>query len=305
MSISVRHYLFAEDGLQRMSRRLIEGLIHGQDAMPQYAGTKQKSAEVVLECEDGKPVRIAEAHGTFLIFDKDGEVHESLVRGGMEAMETYEAVQRAQRESVASKVVNLSPQLKRDKWERDTRWVLSKADLDLISDDVWNRKRAATPKVQQAKGIAPKHVPLTYEAKEAIEEFASKLSGIDFKLEVLSEPALKGIAYEARRRASREENRKLWEGLAEGADLRREIKSRHRTGKGIWYASIDIISWDDTHHNGESVLSKEEKCGSKKDAEEAARRLLVEHAKYFSANHSLEAKVICDLEWLGDDTSVE
>lgn len=300
MSISVRHYLFAEDGLQRMSRRLMDGLVHGRDAMPQYAGTKQKTAEVILENDGGKPVRIAQASGSYLIFDKGGQVHESLARGGMEAMETFDAVERAQRQT-ASKVVDLSPKLKREKWERESRWTLSKADLDLIADDVWNRKRAASPKVQQAKGVAVKPVPLTYEAKEAIEEFASKLSGIDFKLETLSEPALKGIAFEARRRASREENRKLWEGLAEGADLRREIKSRHRTGKGTWYALIDVIAWDDTHHSGESALSKEEKCNSKKEAEEAARRLLVEHAKYFSANHSLEAKVICDLEWIGDD----
>lgn len=300
MSISVRHYLFAEDGLQRLSRRLVEGLVQGKDAMPQYAGTKQKSAEVILESENGKPVRIAQANGSFLTFDKNGQVHQDLALGGMQAMETFDALQRAQRQS-ASKVVDLSPKLNREKWERDYRWKLSKADLDLIADDIWNRKRAATPKVQQAKGVAPKPVPLTYEAKEAIEEFSRQLNGIDIKLEFLSEPALKGIAYEARRRATREENGKLWLGLADGADHRREIKARHRTGSGgIWYAVIDVIAWDHTRV-GNSVFSKEEKCASKKEAEEVARRLLVQHAEYFSADHSLEVKVICDLEWSGDD----
>ena len=35
----------------------------------------------------------------------------------------------------------------------------------------------------------------------------------------------------------------------------------------------------------------------KKEAEEAAQRLLGEHAKYFSARHSVDASVFCDLEW--------
>lgn len=153
--------------------------------------------------------------------------------------------------------------------------------------------------------MAPKAVPLTYEAKEAIADFANKLADIDFKLAALSEPALKGIAFEARRRAAWDENAKLWEGLAEGADFRREIKVRHRTGKGIWYALIEIIQWDDTHHSGESVLSQAQKCGSMKEAEEVARQLLIEHAKYFSSRHSLEAKVICDLEWIGSDPEPE
>jgi hypothetical protein len=49
MGLAVRFYLFAEEGLQRISHRLMEGLAHGQDAMPQYAGTKQKAANVLVE----------------------------------------------------------------------------------------------------------------------------------------------------------------------------------------------------------------------------------------------------------------
>jgi len=66
----------------------MQGLAHGNDAMPQYAGTKQKAADVTVEVENGKPVRIAKADGNFLTFDKKGQVHRDLVAGGMEAMET-------------------------------------------------------------------------------------------------------------------------------------------------------------------------------------------------------------------------
>jgi hypothetical protein len=116
MSVSVRFYLFADDGLQRISQRLMHGLALGHDAMPQYAGTRQKAADVIVEVANGKPVRIAKADGNFLTFDKKGQVHRDLQAGGMEAMETFAALQRAERKS-PSKVVDLAPKLKREKWE--------------------------------------------------------------------------------------------------------------------------------------------------------------------------------------------
>jgi hypothetical protein len=51
---------------------------------------------------------------------------------------------------------------------------------------------------------------------------------------------------------------------------------------------------------GEIESFVHEKCSSKKEAEEAARRLLAENAKYFSAENSVEARVVCDLEWFDD-----
>jgi hypothetical protein len=75
MSRSFRVYLFADDGVQRISQRVMEGLCHGQDAMPQFANTKQKVANVIIELENGKPVRILEANGSFLHFDDKGKVH--------------------------------------------------------------------------------------------------------------------------------------------------------------------------------------------------------------------------------------
>jgi hypothetical protein len=42
-TVAIRFYLFADDGLYRISHRLVTGLIRGTDAMPQYAGAKQKT----------------------------------------------------------------------------------------------------------------------------------------------------------------------------------------------------------------------------------------------------------------------
>jgi hypothetical protein len=265
MSVSLRYYLFAADGLQRISQRVMEGLCHGRDAMPQFAGTKKRLAHVVVELENGKPARILEATGSFFDFDRKGEVRDALVRGGFAAMETHGALEKAKRVG-PSKVIDLSPKLNREKWERENRWQLSKQDLALIADDIWKRKPAATLKVTQAKGAAPRPLPLTYEAQQAIREIETQLYGIDLKLQELSETALKGFVFEIKSRAAREENGPLWFGLAEAADRRREIKARHRTGTGTWYAHVDITSWDDARNTGQSILSKQEQCSSKKEA---------------------------------------
>jgi hypothetical protein len=296
MSISLRFYLFTAEGMQRISQRVMDGLCHGEDAMPQFAETKQRVANVVVELEDGKPSRILETTGSFLHFDKHGKVHESLAQSGFEAIETYEALERSKR-IAPSKVVDLSPKLNREKWERERRWQPSAKDLDEISADIWKQKRADSVKVVQAKGAKPIPPKMTFEATKAIREIQDHLSGVDFKLEVLSEAALKGVAFEARSRAAEDFDNAVWLGVAEAADRRREILSRHRTGKGTWYASIEVTYWDATGHSGRCESIVHEKCNSKKEAEEAARRLLAENAKYFSASTSVEADVVCDLEW--------
>ena len=75
MGPAVRFYLFSDNGLQRISHRLMDGLARGKDAMPQFAGTKQKVANVLVELDNAKPVRIGRADGSFLTFDENGQVH--------------------------------------------------------------------------------------------------------------------------------------------------------------------------------------------------------------------------------------
>jgi hypothetical protein len=61
--------------------------------------------------------------------------------------------------------------------------------------------------------------------------------------------------------------------------------------KGVWHVTVDISRWDDvTRRYSESSSSFHEKCNSKKEAEEAAHRMLAEKAQFFSAEYSVEAK---------------
>jgi hypothetical protein len=89
----------------------------------------------------------------------------------------------------------------------------------------------------------------------------------------------------------------IWRGVAEAVDRIREIRSRYRSGKGVWPATVDISRWDVTRRYAESSSGFHEKCNSKKEAEEAARRRLAEEVQFFSAEYSVEASVVCDLEW--------
>ena len=79
MGLGVRFYLFTEEGLQRISQRLMDGLAHGKDAMPQFAGTRQKVANVLVDLDNVKPVKIGRADGSFLTFDENGQVHKDLI----------------------------------------------------------------------------------------------------------------------------------------------------------------------------------------------------------------------------------
>ena len=104
MDLGVRFYLFADVGLQRISQRLMNGLAKGTDAMPQYAGTKLRVANVLVEMDNGKPIKISRADGSFLTFDKNGQVHNDLVASGLAAMETYRALESADRTATERKV---------------------------------------------------------------------------------------------------------------------------------------------------------------------------------------------------------
>ncbi|MGY0571668.1 hypothetical protein ACTGJ9_011945 [Bradyrhizobium sp. RDM12] len=302
MGLSIRFYLFAEDGLQSISQRVMTGLIRGKDAMPQYAGTKQKVADVILENEGKKPVRIERVQGSFLTFDEKGHVHKDLVASGFAALETGMALEEALKKP-QNKIVDLTPKLNREKWERENRWTLTKEDLDAIADDIWRRKRAGRPRVERAKGAALKPPKITWEAEEALKEISNSLMSIDNKLGWLSEPALKGVAFNSRENAKIEADRAMWLGVAEAADRCREILVRRRTGRGVWYAIVQILRWDAPRRVAEASASFHERHNSMAEAEEAAQRMLVEHATHFRADMSVEAEVLCELEWDQDSDS--
>lgn len=292
-NISFRHYLFAENGMQRLSRRVIDGLAHGKDAMPQYAGTRQKYAEVLVELEDGKPNKVLSSKGRYLTFDEAGRIDKGLMMDLAGRMDLLPSKPHGE-----GTIVNIAPELKRAKFKRENEWTLGAAELDRIALDIWPKSKGDVLKT--AKGAAAKRPPLTSEAKWALDRITERLSSISIELQQLSEPALKGLAFEARRLS---EGDHLMLGLADAAAHRQEILSRHRTGKGAWFAIIEGTWLPPGKNVGEIQCLASEKHEGKEAAVAAARRLLAQFADRFRSDYSIEVSVLCDLEWFEDERS--
>ncbi len=73
MGLSSRYYLFAEDGVHRIAKRVVDGLVQGIDALPNYASTTQKAAAVTIENDAKGVARIINAVGEFCISTKWGK----------------------------------------------------------------------------------------------------------------------------------------------------------------------------------------------------------------------------------------
>ena len=295
MAISVRYFVFEEGGaLKHVPHRVSEGLHLGDDAIPEYAGTRQRVVEVVLDNEAGKPVRIRDARGRFWSFHDDGRLNQDKRFG-------FVRWHDPRRERPKGKVVDLRPDFERKKWEREHLWEPTAHDLDLITAAVWPFA-AGEPEaggVQSVKGKAQKVPPLTRDGEEALRKVRRAIHDIDFAMDELSEPALKGLAYELRRvgRLYRDEG-PYCEAAAAASDKEREIKARHRTGRGAWYATVQVWVHNEGRTRSDAIETIEERHESRPAAMEAARRLLAENAHRFDRHVTVEAEVISELEWM-------
>jgi hypothetical protein len=292
MPFTLRCYLFEDAGaIKRIPRRVAEAMIFGKDGLPEYANSVQRVATAIIENENGKPVRVAQANGSFWTFDEAGKIHDALA-GSLGEWAEYAFRSPNEREG---KVVSLTPSLKRKRFQQEHVWELSKEHLDWIVADVWPSADDDASKVTVAKGTQPKRPPLTYEANRALREIGAKIANIQGELESLSEPALKGLAHAARQNSELEKD--IWDGLAVNCDRLREIKSRHRTGRGVWFAVIEAFRTYPGRDIPEVLDEAFEKCQGKKAATVAARRLLKENAHKFNEETSIEARLYCELEW--------
>jgi hypothetical protein len=293
VALSLRCYLFQEDGaIKRIPRRVVDGLVHGQDAMPEYVNSVQRIATAVVDNENGKALRIVGARGEYWTFDEEGKIHKGLSESFAQVMSMVGDEPSGNR----GKVVSLKPALRRRDFQLKHQWHLTKEDLDWIAADIWPSENGTPAPITIATGKAPRRPTLTYEAKEALRKIEEKLASVGFELERLSEPALKGLAFEAREKVS--ERGGLWAGLADECDRLREVRARRRTGRGIWYAVIEAERPDtndvDLTHIEEIAF---EKCSGRKLAAEAARRLLKEHADTLREDLMLRSALYSELEW--------
>lgn len=291
MSILIRHFLFPENSDPlRLAQRLVDGLIHGQDAMPQYAETRQRVLMAVLDSEDGKPSSIIRTEASIWSFDENGKVDKALREAG------YRFMAAAQGSAPAGEtVVDLRPKLTRKQLDEEYRWTPTKADINTIIADIWPAK--GTKQLKSAKGVKRKP-PLTWDARQALSEAASVFWKISHAVDGLRIPSLRGLAHEARRVGAEEDRAQkgLYDGLATLADERIELLRQKESRKGIWYAVID--AYDDGADGIKTLnMLAQERCDGRDAATKAARRLMTENAIHLHPGRSIEARIMTELEW--------
>lgn len=293
MGLSLRFYLFPEDGKPlRISQRLLQGLIDGSDRAPDYAGTRQKILEVVLESDNGTPVRIVDATGGYWTFEDKGDIGQGLQDRLREFMDM-----EFDKPISTGVVVPLEPTRRRKELQAKSRWSPTAADLDLIAADIWPKGKP--DRLKSASGVTPKPPRLTFEAEMAMKEVSKGLFMMEHEIDRLDVHALKGFAFEARRRGREEGSTELFGALAEMADNRlARIKARN-TKQGTWYAWISLIQWD--HRVGEEIFHTYRRCAGRDAAERAARELLKEHADKVAYNTTLDSGVETELAWRRDN----
>jgi hypothetical protein len=294
LSVTIRYYLFPEEGEpRRLSQRLVEGLVSGSDFMPEFANSRQKVLAAVLDNQDGKPERMLSSEASIWIFDDNGAIDEGLRDAVFEIMNTLPTFG-----SSDGTVVPIGPRLNKKRLAAKYRWTPTQSDLNLVIADIWPNGQSA--RLKSAKGAAPRRPPITYDAKHALKETSDPFWRIEAAIRDLKEPSLVGFAFEAKRLSGEKDYSPLYRALGEMAEARLEILRRRRSGKGTWYAFVEVMHWD-TDSTARTIATYHERCEGKKAAVKAARRLLAEHADKFSDDITVEAGVETDLEWAEAD----
>ncbi|MCD1644819.1 hypothetical protein [Aurantimonas coralicida] len=296
MPLTVRHYLFPPEGEPlRISRRLAEGLVSGNDAIPDFAGTPQRVLSAVIDNDEGQPQEIIRTTGGIWHFDHEGRIVDSLQES---LFQTMQNVERGEPRD-SGNVVALGPKLGRKRHAEKFRWEPEQADIEKVIADIWPKK--GVKRLNEVKGVAPRRPPLTWKAKRALDEASLQFFKISMALSGLSEQGLKGLAFEARERSTyQDDDTFLYRAVAEMADRQHEILRRRRTGKGVWYAVVNVTRWDDDQH-GTMIAEHAERCHGQAAAVEAARRLLAKNAEKFSINTTVDVSIVTDIERQADE----
>ena len=135
--LSIRHYLWADDQLWRLSQRLHADLVSGRAALVQFANTRQRVIEVFVRRLRQTPLFVR-ARGLVYPFDAQGhlDLHEQVeaVPLGLEGREARR---------VGDNVFDAGPALRHRRWMQEHTWKPSAEVMRLIKADITGRKSIA------------------------------------------------------------------------------------------------------------------------------------------------------------------
>lgn len=137
--LSTRHYLFEEDGtLRRVSLRVLEGLVAGKLAMPEYAGQTVRFITVRIRMVNRRAHKVWSVRTEFFRADEAGRIDDGLRESGMERWERYGRARKAALAlAVGSPHEGVAPKV--DIGEGD--WDTTDAERDAILDAIFPEDR--------------------------------------------------------------------------------------------------------------------------------------------------------------------
>jgi hypothetical protein len=288
---TVRYYVFEEGGeIKRIPRRISEALSFGKDAIPAYAGTRQRVLEVIVRNRSGKPQMIEQAGGFYFDFDADGRIDKGLARSIVAAMDDAEV-----RPKSSGNVVPLSSKRGNADSASASKWQPNPRDLDRVLADILGTNPSGP--FPSVVGVAARRPSLTHDARSVISDLRSTHSMWNWQIRQLSEGALPGFISEARKQAEAEpENQFIWEAIAAEGQRQLGLQRQRRTGKGEWVAVVQMF----THENFasmEETFVEHRVCDGEQAAIEALKAMVIEHQAMVGKAMSIEAKTMPALEW--------
>jgi hypothetical protein len=306
MSTGCRFFLFEEDGtLRKLPHRVLDGLVHGIDRLPQYAGRHLRAATVYVERVDGKPHRIASVQGSIFHFDSEGGLQRSLAASAFTALATFDALREPV--SVNEPVVDISPKLERQRWERENRWQPTSADITRLVHAIWP-EQAGRPveRPKPAVGIKKRRIPMSYQATNAVDKCLLPAINIQGVIGDLDDKDLKAFIAKCREGLEHGDpvSNEIWKGIIAAAEKRLEVRSIWRSGKGKWFAEVSkMVSNADPSGTAELIAMEFSECDGKAAAIRAAREMLARHAHKFDERVAIETRIYPEIEW--DEPLVE
>lgn len=235
---------------------------------------------ILVEDDDGRPLRILDARGYHWTFDDAGRIDEDLRNSLIDRMDAFDKAERGMR----MRVVDLVPEIKKHELLAKLEWTLSAEDLDRIAADLWPGIHGPAPDVTTVKGKAPRKPALTNDARYALQRLNGYVNAIKNELQNPSERALKGLAFEALRTGLWEDE-VIWRVVADFAKQAEAIRAAHRTGRGEWYAVVEVARVSrDYAYLFEEIAVAHEKCPSRQAAVEAGRKLMAEKVDWVGAD---------------------
>jgi hypothetical protein len=125
-NMKFRHYLFDSDGVWRIATRVL-----GRTALPQYAGTKQKTLDVHCWYESGAIK--ADIRPSLIAFDAEGRWDRAYsVQASIAVLEAADITARAKRMTVA----DLGAVIDARKRREAHRWKPTQAEIDRVMLDL-------------------------------------------------------------------------------------------------------------------------------------------------------------------------